>query len=248
MLINRFKPIISRDVDGVAAGATGTPAAQTGDQNQGGNTPKPVEFSSEQQAKLQELMDASYARGAGKAEKEWSKKFADLEARIPGAKPAEPKPKDVEKTYSQTEVQELLQESLKEPESKTKAAEARIGQLLEKDRTSAIVTAAARAKAIDPEDIATLAGRFVAHDEDGALVVLNEKGQPRLNAKGEPMTVDEFVKQFVDSKPHLKQGTGIAGAGSGSGNGVSKGATPTRAKSFDDAANQFAKALAGGGS
>lgn len=135
-------------------------------------------------------------------------------------KPAKPEPKDPpqgkpeDKTYTQAELQQLLAQKDEEYKPKLMAAEERVAKLLEKERSAAIIGAAAKANAIDPEDVALLVGRFVAHDEDGNVVVLNERGSNRLNAKGEPMSVEEFVKSFVDSKPHLKRGSNTPGVGS----------------------------------
>lgn len=141
-----------------------------------------------------------------------------------------------ERTYTQAELQELIAKRDEEYTPKLKAAEDRVSKLLEKERSAAIISAAARANAIDPEDVSLLVGRHVSHDEDGALVVLNEKGTPRLNSKGEPLSVEEFVKAFVESKPHLKRGSGTSGAGSGtSNNGTTSAQTFTKDQLNDPA-------------
>lgn len=177
-----------------------------------------AEFTPEQQAKLQELINDAFGKGASKAEKAQAARIQQLEAEL--AKLKTPKPQDKPqdkpegKTYTQAELQELLAQRDEEYKPKLTAAEERVTKLLEKERSAAIIGAAAKANAIDPEDVALLVGRFVTHDEDGSVVVLGERGTPRLNAKGESMSVEEFVKSYVDSKPHLKRGSNTPGVGS----------------------------------
>ena len=188
----------------------------------GGGAPqdsKPgAEFTPEQQAKLQELINDAFGKGASKAEKAQATRIQELEAELAKFKNQKPQDKPEEKpegkVYTQAEVQELLAKRDEEFKPKLTAAEERVAKLLEKERSAAIIGAAAKANAIDPEDVALLVGRYVAHDEDGNVVVLNERGSTRLNSKGDPMTVEEFVKSFVDTKPHLKRGANTPGVGS----------------------------------
>ncbi len=186
--------------------------------------PKPgAEFTPEQQAKLQELINDAFGKGASKAEKAQASKIQQLEAEL--AKLKTPKPQDKPqdkpegKVYTQAELQDLLNQKDQEYKPKLTAAEERVAKLLDKERLASIISAAAKANAIDPDDVALLVGRFVTHDDDGKVIVLNEHGNAaRLNSKGDPMSVEEFVKSFVDGKPHLKRGANTPGVGSSSAN------------------------------
>lgn len=201
-----------------------TPGDAGGPQGGGGGQGDPKdqkpngEFTPEQQAKIETLINQAFGKGASKAEKDQAARIKELEAEL--AKHKTPKPQDKPqekaegKTYTQAELQELLAQRDEEYKPKLTAAEERVAKLLEKERSASIIGAAAKANAIDPEDVSLLVGRFVAHDEDGNIVVLNERGTTRLNAKGEPMSVEEFVKSYVDGKPHLKRGANTPGVGS----------------------------------
>lgn len=195
-----------------------------GGQNQNAGN-QGVNFSAEQQTWLEKKLNEMFARGAEKGEKTWKEKYEALEAENaklkagPDDKKADDKGKgDGEKTYTQADVAALLAKKDEEFNPKLTAAEQKVTALMARDRHAEIVTAAVKAKAIDPEDIAILVGQHIQHDEDGKIVVANEKGQARLNSKGDPMTVEEFVTAFVNSKPHLKQGANTSGAGSNTNN------------------------------
>lgn len=71
-------------------------------------------------------------------------------------------------------------------------------------------------------------GRAVFQLKDGAPAALDEKGNPRYGAKGEPLSVEEFVESLLKSAPHLfdeSKGAGSSGGNGGDG-GVHKGDNP----------------------
>lgn len=217
-------------------GGTSSSAAATGSQTAGagGSDSKPdVSFDAAQQAKVQELIDATYAKAAAKTEAKVKGELEKLQAELEklkggengGEKPGD-KTKDAdkggEKTYTKEQLDRLLADAderhsakLKVEAEKVTVAEERALKLLEKDRTAAIVSAAAKAQAIDPEEVAALTLRHVAHDDEGNITVLNEKGGARLGPKGDPLTVEEFIRDWIEKRPHHKRGSGTGGAGSG---------------------------------
>lgn len=123
------------------------------------------------------------------------------------------------KAYSQEDVQSLI---AKEWEPKLKASTETITKLQTRIKTSEIKAAAADANAYDSDEVAALLDRSVGFDEEGELVVLDEKGNVVLGDKGKPLPVKEFVAAYLEKKPHLVKGSGTNGAGSGTqqtGNG-----------------------------
>ena len=135
----------------------------------------------------------------------------------------------------------MIEEARKPDAAALTAAEERAQKVLVKEKTAAIRSAAIKAKAADDEDIAILLDRFIAHDVDGNLYVLNKEGHPALDATGKPQTVDNFVKLYVDSKPHLQAGSGRTGAGSGTQNRGSDGKPTAPPKNMAEAKTAFAK-------
>jgi hypothetical protein len=241
---------------GGAGGAGGTSSSAAGSAS-ASDDKKPLEFSPEQQAFLEAKMNESFSKGAAKVEKALQAKIDVLESEIAklSKKPGE-KPKkgdgDDERTYSRKDLDQVhaerdkeWDERLKASDKKAEEAQAREKDLLIKERSAAIIAAAAKHKAVDPEEVAQLLGAKIGHDDDGNLIVLNDSGMGgRLGKDGQPLTIDIFVKDWLDARPHHKTGSGNPGAGSGSRNAApgTPGAPPT---TFGEANLALAKHLAG---
>jgi hypothetical protein len=76
----------------------------------------------------------------------------------------------------------------------------------------------------DIEDVMTITGRFFKLADDGALQVLDDRGEVT------PKTVDEFfTKDFKERKPKFYAASGAAGGGSGGGGAGGTGTIRTRA-------------------
>lgn len=232
--------------DDTGSGA-GSGTEQTGAQQQGqGQEKTEVDFfSPAQQAKVQELINQAFGKASGKAEQKAATRIAELEAEIAKLKGGDQGTKDGKETakgYDEDSVKKLLEGVRGEYEPKLTAATEIIDRLKGHQRNAAIVSAAAKAKAVDPEVVAKLIGDSVGFDEEGRLVVLETSGQPKLNRKAEPMAVEEFVAQYLDERPYLKQAANAGGGGSGT-KAAGGGQPPERPKSFADAARQFGQRM-----
>jgi len=245
------------------SGGAGAGSASSSSSGSAGDDDK-IEFSPAQQRFLEDKINEAYARGASKAEKTFQTQITDLQAQVTELKkPKPPKGGDKggegdgqgEKTFSRKELDQILAERDKEWDAKVKpereareAAEKRAQDLLTKDKTAALVSAAAKAKAVDPEEVSQLLEGKIGHDDDGKLIVLNETipGAAKLGKDGKPLSIDQFVADWIDARPHHKAGSGNPGAGSGSRNnspgGAGGGAAP---KTFQEANAALAKTLSG---
>lgn len=77
----------------------------------------------------------------------------------------------------------------------------------------AIVNAASKYKAINPDQVARLVKEKVRLSEAGEVEVIGDNGAPRYTDSGEPMSVDLLVKEFIDQNAHFKA-AGPSGSGS----------------------------------
>lgn len=78
-----------------------------------------------------------------------------------------------------------------------------------------LLNAAAKFKAVAPEQVKALLNNRVRLNDGGDVEVLDDKGTVRYNDQGSPFAVDDLVREFLDSNPHF----------------VAAGATTTHAKS-----------------
>lgn len=66
-----------------------------------------------------------------------------------------------------------------------------------------IVDAAARYRAVNPEQVKALIRNQVRLSAEGEVEVLDEKGVVRYDDSGKPVSVDSFVQSWLQSNPHF---------------------------------------------
>ena len=68
-----------------------------------------------------------------------------------------------------------------------------------------LVNAAAKYRAVAPEQVRTLLKNNISLNTDGEVEVLDNNGQVRYNDKGVALTVDDLVSEFLATNPHFVQ-------------------------------------------
>ena len=67
-----------------------------------------------------------------------------------------------------------------------------------------LISAAAKYNAVNAEQVKALLSSNVRLNQDGDVDVVEGKGAVRYNDAGEPLGVDDLVKEFLDSNSHFK--------------------------------------------
>lgn len=203
--------------DGDGGGGSGGGQGGEGDKGKGGKSDPFMVFES------QDDLDEFVEKRVGRERRKWEGKVSTLEEQLETAKAAsQGKGKDGEKLFTQAEVDALVAKKDEEITGRQK----RIDGLLGVQRTNAILEASGNA--YNPKQVAQLLEREIGFDEAGELVVLDEKGNPRLNPKnGKPLGVSDHVAAYLEANKHLVKGSGIGGAGSGGDKGQGGGGKPT---------------------
>jgi len=67
-----------------------------------------------------------------------------------------------------------------------------------------LISAAAKYNAVNAEQVKALLSSNVRLNQDGDVEVVDGKGAVRYNDAGEPLGVDDLVKEFLDSNSHFK--------------------------------------------
>jgi hypothetical protein len=70
-----------------------------------------------------------------------------------------------------------------------------------------IIDAAARYKAVNPEQVKALIRNQVRLGAEGEVEVLDDKGSVRYDDSGRPVSVDSFVQTWLQSNPHFVSAT-----------------------------------------
>lgn len=70
-----------------------------------------------------------------------------------------------------------------------------------------LLNAAAQYRSVNPEQVKALLKSNVTLADTGEVIVTGADGAPRYNDDGKPLSVDELVKEFLQSNPHFVQPT-----------------------------------------
>lgn len=82
-----------------------------------------------------------------------------------------------------------------------------------------LLSSASKHKANVPDQVVQLLKSNVQLNENGSVEILENNNNPRYNKKGELLTVDEYVEEFLTQNPHFQSATP---SGSGSQGNVAR--------------------------
>ena len=153
----------------------------------------------------QEEVDNMMARMKGSLQKKLLKPYEDLgdpdELR---ALRAEAEKRQTEQQLKRGEFEKTLQELAAKKDSEISKRDAIIKEY---KVNTPLVSAAAKFRAVAPEQVRSLLANNVRLNQDGEVEVVDEKGSVRYNDAGEPWQVEDLVRTFLDSNPHFVQST-----------------------------------------
>lgn len=106
---------------------------------------------------------------------------------------------------------------------------------LEAELVDAKATAAIAAAKGVPELLLPIVQRFVKVDDDFNVQVVDAKGDPRVNGKGEPLSITDLISEMKENEVYGRafEGSGHSGSGTRPNNGGG-GTPPGQAKSKAD--------------
>ena len=107
-----------------------------------------------------------------------------------------------EEAFKKGEFEKVLQEKLS---AKDAEIQRRDSVIKEYKVNSPLLDAAARYKAVAPEQVRSLLTSQVRLNDAGDVEVVDQNGTTRYGDSGTPLSVDDLVKEFLDSNPHFVQ-------------------------------------------
>jgi len=120
------------------------------------------------------------------------------------------KAKQVEEAKSKSELEKLMKERIAEKDTEI----TKYKQAMQKERIdNQILSVASRNKAISPSQVVSLLKDEVRLTDDGRIEIVDNNSNVRYNTKGELLTIEDRVKEFLDANPHFRQGS-LSGSGS----------------------------------
>lgn len=138
----------------------------------------------------------------------------------------EKKLKELEIAKQRGEFDKVLKETVSKKDSKIQSLESELKRI-RIDET--LVNVASQYKAVKPAEVKQLLRNNVRLNDQGSVEVINEDGTPRYSDKGEPMSVNDLVSEYLKNNPHHVMATQ---SGSGSQSKIG-GASPKQIKIGD---------------
>ena len=117
---------------------------------------------------------------------------------------------EIERKKQRGEFEDLLKEQADKFNEEKTSLQKQLEQIKIND---SLLNAASKNKAINPEQVTNLLKGKVKLNEDGRVEILAENNQPRYNSKGELLSVDDYVQEFITQNPHFQAAT-PSGSGS----------------------------------
>ena len=104
----------------------------------------------------------------------------------------------------------IMQERIAEKDAEIK----RFRDEIKKEKVDkSILTVASTNKAISPDQVVSLLKPQIRLNDQGSVEILDKNGIARYNSKGELLTTDELVQEFLTQNPHFVTAT-PSGSGS----------------------------------
>lgn len=153
----------------------------------------------------QDEVNALMARTKSQLEKKYSSRYEDLgdpdELRDIVAQHRKNKE---DYALKRGEFEKVLQEKLSAKDQEIQKRD----RLIEEFRLNTpIIDAAARYRAVNPEQVKALVRNNVRLNADGEVEVLDRDGSVKYDDKGQRLTVDTFIQSWLQENPHFVQPT-----------------------------------------
>ena len=150
-------------------------------------------------------MNAILAKSKGQLEKKFASKYEDL------GDPEELRQLKHE-AEQRRQAEQLkrgeFEKTLQELASKKDAEIQKRDSIIKEYKVNTpLINAAAKYRAVNADQVKQLLAGNVRLNDEGDVEVVDKKGSVRYNDSGEPLGVDDLVREFLDSNPHFVAAT-----------------------------------------
>ena len=158
------------------------------------------------QSELDKILEKRLVRERAKFEKRFSGIDPDEARQLLEEKEA----KELDMQKQRGEFDKVLKETVSKKDTEISQYKAELQKVRIDD---ALIKVASEYQAIKPEQVVNLLKNKVQLGEDGKPEIIGENNAPMYNDKGELLSINEYVGQFLDDNPHFRVAT-PSGAGS----------------------------------
>jgi exonuclease VII large subunit len=178
-------------------------------QNQQAETttaPETVETKAKEMTFTQEQLDNIIKSRLDSEQKKHQRMLDEMKAKEEEAF----KEKQIQEAKSKQELEKLMQERIAQKDSEI----VRYKNEIKKERIdNSIMSVASQNNAVSPSQVVALVKDQIRLTDDNRVEILDNNSNVRYNPKGELLSIEEKVKEFLDANPHFRKGS-LSGSGS----------------------------------
>ena len=120
------------------------------------------------------------------------------------------KEKQLQDAKTKAEIEKLMKERIAEKDQELMSMK----NMIKKEKIdNSVMSVASKMNAVNPQQIVELMKSNIKLSDDNRIEVLDKHNNIRYNDKGELLTIEESVKEFLDTNPHFSKGS-LSGVGS----------------------------------
>ena len=120
------------------------------------------------------------------------------------------KEKQLQDAKTKAEIEKLMKERIAEKDQELM----NMKNMIKKEKIdNSVMSVASKMNAVNPQQIVELMKNNIKLSDDNRIEILDKHSNIRYNDKGELLTIEESVKEFLDANPHFSKGS-LSGSGS----------------------------------
>ena len=120
------------------------------------------------------------------------------------------KEKQIQEAKTKADLEKLMQERISAKDNELIKYK---NMIKEEKVDNSIMSVASKNDAIAPSQVVSLLKNEVNYNDDGRIEILDNNNNIRYNPKGELLSIEDRVKEFLDANPHFRKGS-ASGSGS----------------------------------
>ena len=114
------------------------------------------------------------------------------------------KEKQIQDAKTKAEIEKLMKDRIAEKDQEI----INMKNMIKKEKIdNSVMSVASRMNAINPQQVVELMKNNIKLSDDNRIEILDKHNNIRYNDKGELLTIEESVKEFLDANPHFSQGS-----------------------------------------
>ena len=120
------------------------------------------------------------------------------------------KEKEIQEAKTKADLENLMKQRIADKDKELADWKAKVKTI---NVDNSLLAIASKNNAIAPDQVVSLLKSEVNYNDDGRVEILDNNKNIRYNSKGELLTLEERVNEFLDANPHFRKGS-LSGSGS----------------------------------